>query len=633
MAIRQIQSNFTTGIIAPTLKGRIDLQQYYNAVAEAENVVINPHGGLKRRGGLLKIADTTEIGKLFAFEFSTTESYLLHIHASSIKVYKDDSLVHTISSLPVTFTQVQLDEMDIVQSADTMIIVHEDFSPIEVKRQGSDTSWATTSITLDKIPLFDFNSGNIGYRDYFTADGTQKDFYLISTTKPFVVEIDGVIKTRTSDFTWDEDTKSISMTPTPTSGQIVTITSGEGTIEDTSYPFESVWSATKGYPKTATFHQNRLWFGGSKSRINTVWGSVLNNYYCFDIGNGEADDAISDTLSADQYNGITNIVSSQKLTVLTNGGEWINNTDVLTPENSAWSRQTSYGAIRLSPVVLDGSVYYIDRFKKNLRAIQYSFDQDTYKSTPISILSSHLLSGVSDISVKTGGETDISNLIFAINSSGSTIVYNTLRDQNISGFTKWTTAGIMKKVCVVLDDIYFIVTRDEGTYIEKIDNSLYLDHAITSTSTDTIAIDLELQNADAIQIVADGSLQQNTVATGTNAVCDRIGDSVYTGLKYAVKIKTLPFALNTNFDGNIANTKKRISRVMLNVYNTKGLYIDGSFVPTRRFDISSFNEDSPSVTGVIDSYRLGYNRISQIEITQEEPTPMELLEADLEVVV
>jgi len=48
---RFIQSTFVSGALSPLLKGRIDLQQYYQGAETAKNVVIVPQGGLKRRAG------------------------------------------------------------------------------------------------------------------------------------------------------------------------------------------------------------------------------------------------------------------------------------------------------------------------------------------------------------------------------------------------------------------------------------------------------------------------------------------------------------------------------------------------------------------------------------------------------
>ena len=52
-----VQSNFTSGEVDPKLNARIDLQQYYNALDTAQNVTIQPQGGIKRRDGSEFISD------------------------------------------------------------------------------------------------------------------------------------------------------------------------------------------------------------------------------------------------------------------------------------------------------------------------------------------------------------------------------------------------------------------------------------------------------------------------------------------------------------------------------------------------------------------------------------------------
>jgi hypothetical protein len=52
-----VQSNFTTGEIDPKIKSRVDLQQYYNGLDVAQNVTIQPQGGIQRRNGSEFVAD------------------------------------------------------------------------------------------------------------------------------------------------------------------------------------------------------------------------------------------------------------------------------------------------------------------------------------------------------------------------------------------------------------------------------------------------------------------------------------------------------------------------------------------------------------------------------------------------
>ena len=49
-----------------------------------------------------------------------------------------------------------LPEMNWVQSADTVIVVHEDLPPTKIVRGASDSSWTASTIAFDHIPKYQF---------------------------------------------------------------------------------------------------------------------------------------------------------------------------------------------------------------------------------------------------------------------------------------------------------------------------------------------------------------------------------------------------------------------------------------------------------------------------------------------
>ena len=54
---------------------------------------------------------------------------------------------------------------------------------------------------------------------------------------------------------------------------------------------EQSYSAIRGFPAAVTFHQNRLWFGGTLAQPDGIWGSKSGQYYNFDTG--DASDNLS----------------------------------------------------------------------------------------------------------------------------------------------------------------------------------------------------------------------------------------------------------------------------------------------------------------------------------------------------
>lgn len=553
-----LQNSLITGVVAPTLYGRIDLEKYYSGLDTADNVIIMPHGGVERRPGLRYVTSVSTGSRLFSFEFDVYQNYILVLSLAEIKIYKpgDSTLLKTLTW---TVTQKQLNEMDIIQSADTVIIVHEDFKPKKIMREGSNTSWSLADIALTNIPKFKY-------------DGSTN---------------------------------------------------------------EDVWSAARGWVRTATFHQGRLWFGGSKSKPTSVWASKVNDFFNFDDGGVDVkdNDGIFDVLDTDQYNAINNIVSGTKLQILTASGEFVNTADIITPKSSAWARYTGYGAKRLKPVNLDGSTFFMDKFGKTVRALIYDFEEGGYTTPPISILAEHIINEVQDLDMVRGSSISVSNLLYLVNLDGTVAVFNTMRKENIAGWTRWTTQGKFKRVTVTNSVVSFIVERDGVEYLEVLDRSVLLDHSFKASNTDRVEVD-ELLASKEIRVVADGITQLATSVerNGANvpyAVADQESLDVYAGLNYDVRIKTLPAALATR-DGNKVYSTKRITKVTSNVYQTRGMYINDIIVTNRKFG-QKLDEVFAPFTGLVSTYLLGYNSTNQIEITQKNPDPLTILALDLEI--
>ena len=56
-----LQNSFVSGELSGIVKGRTDLDQYYQGLSVAENVVTIPQGGVKRRPGTQFIAEPTPV--------------------------------------------------------------------------------------------------------------------------------------------------------------------------------------------------------------------------------------------------------------------------------------------------------------------------------------------------------------------------------------------------------------------------------------------------------------------------------------------------------------------------------------------------------------------------------------------
>jgi hypothetical protein len=654
-----MQTNFTSGELDPLLRARIDLKATYNnALEKATNVVCQPQGGITRRSGtrfLLALPNTsTESAgngsRLVPFEFSTNDSYMLCFTHNRMYVFKNGALVTNINAsgndyLALTLPASALNEMCWTQSADTLIVVQEDIEPIKIVRGASDATWTASALSFDSTPKYAFtltttnpaatltpsavsgkvtltasasvfNSGHVGQYINASPQGRAKIIQYISGTVVNVV----------TEF------------PFFSTGVIA---SGSWSLE-TGY--EAVWSSTKGYPRTVTFHQGRLFFGGSKSRPSTVWGSKVGLFFDFEATEGFDDDAVEATLDTNTYNAITDIISTKDLQVFTTGGEFFvpqQGLEPITPSAffmSAAGRSGSKPGVRVQQ--LESGVLFIHRQGKMLSEVSYNDTQLTYVTSKISLLSGHLLKNPKRMALRRAINTDENDLLFIVNATDGTMAaYSLIRSQNVIAPTEFiTTGGEFLEVGIDIDDIYSIVKRTiDGTveyYVEKFEQDLLTDCAITGGAVSSItASHLALKE---VNLLLDGLVQANrTVAEDGTVTMPRPSTSSYeVGLPIAVEARTMPIEISLQ-SGPRIGFKKRVVEVNAMVLETQHMKINGIEVPFRTFDtMGVLDADIPEFTGTkVVHGILGYSNESKITVTQSYPLKLTLLGMEYKVAV
>ena len=146
---------------------------------------------------------------------------------------------------------------------------------------------------------------------------------------------------------------------------------------ESEHGYEDVWSNTRGWPKSATFHEGRLYFGGSKSRPNTIWGSKSIDFFNFNPGSGLDDESVEATINTNQLNSIVNVVAGADLRIFTTGGEFvvIQSEDApVTPADFLIRPQTRLGSKPGVPIEdLNGASVFVQRQGKSVNAFTILF--------------------------------------------------------------------------------------------------------------------------------------------------------------------------------------------------------------------------------------------------------------------
>jgi hypothetical protein len=400
--------------------------------------------------------------------------------------------------------------------------------------------------------------------------------------------------------------------------------------------YENVWSAGKGWPRTVTFHQGRLYFGGSKSRPSTVWGSKVGIFFDFEGTEGLDDDSVEATLDTNTFNAITDIISGRDLMIFTTGGEFYvpqQGLEPITPTSffvSTTGRAGSKQGIRVQQ--LESGVLFIQRQGKILSEIAYSDTQLTYLTSKISLLSGHLLKNPTRMALRRAVDTDENDLLLITNSTDGTIAaYSIMRSQNVIAPSEFVTAGgEFLDVGVDITTIYTVVKRTiSGVaqyYVERFDSTLLTDSAVTGGVSSTASMSHVVGKE--VNILLDGIVQANqTVPGGGTVTFPRASTSSYeVGLPITVQATTMPIDLKIQ-SGTRLGFKKRIVEVNALVYETQNMVINGTEVPFRSFDtVSTLDADVPDYTGTKVLHGiLGYSNEAKITITQNAPLKLTLL--------
>ena len=404
---------------------------------------------------------------------------------------------------------------------------------------------------------------------------------------------------------------------------------------ESEHGYEDVWSTTRGWPKSAAFHEGRLYFGGSKSRPNTVWGSGVINYFDFNVGTGLDDESVEATINTNQLNSIVNLFSGNDFRIFTTGGEFVvlqASNDPITPANFFVRPQTRLGSKAGIPVEdLNGASVFIQRQGKSLNAFQYGDTTASYQIQNISALSSHLLKGPIDMAARRAASTDESDRLFVVNGDDGTMaVYSILVGQNVIAPSRFSTDGSFVAVAVEVADVYVIVKRIINGVtkymLEKFDSDLTLDSSRTGGAASSVNM-TQLQG-ETVQIVRDGVVEAEQVVPAspyTITFATAATSSYEVGLNYTVTARTMP-AEPVLASGSVQGFKKRIVQVDAIVNNTQAMTINNKQVSFRAFGEDVLDTAVVPFTGIKTVHGLlGYSGTGQITITQTVPLKMIVL--------
>ena len=149
-----IQNQFTRGELSPRMRGRIDLEPYYQGAETLANVLPLPHGGIGGSPGLRYVAAATSAVNdphLLPFVFNVSDAYVLEFCINSLRFFRNQGQI-VANDITATISNGTFDS-NITgwteQSTGAATIAHDAAnSRLQLNGNGSDVAIAEQAITI-----------------------------------------------------------------------------------------------------------------------------------------------------------------------------------------------------------------------------------------------------------------------------------------------------------------------------------------------------------------------------------------------------------------------------------------------------------------------------------------------------
>jgi hypothetical protein len=423
-----------------------------------------------------------------------------------------------------------------------------------------------------------------------------------------------------------------------------------------------VWSDKLGYPRTGTFHDQRLMVAGSRHNPQTIWGSKVGRKMAFTLGPND-DDALSYTLAGNdnQVNLINYLASAKDLVALSFGGEYALRGGVekpITPTNISAKMQTGYGSQQVRPVTVGRDVLFFQRGGRKLRSFAYSFQDDGYSANDMTTLAEHVTeTGIVEMALQQIPEP----VLWLVLANGKLVSCTLDKSLDIIAWNPHDTDGAFESVAVIPhgdeEQVWFIVRRNIGgeikRYVERLQSNWFplatdaeADLTATPPVTSSFSWGYTLDCAKAfsfdpaqttitgldhlegktVQVIADGAQLSQRMVAGGEITIERAANTVLVGLMFSPSMRLLPPEVSSS-NGTIQGNAISVHEVIVKLYKTIGCTLNGDEIALNRSIAPSLIDAAPVLfSGDARESRLGWsNSDNEITIGQANPFPFHVL--------
>ena len=589
---RNFKQAFSGGEISPEMFGRIADNKFQQGAATMRNFVAKPQGPAQNRPGFAfvrEVKDSTKSTRLLSFTFNTTQTMVLEFGdqyfrfhtqgqtlfytngaawsgsttyaVGDIALYNGVNyycvVAHTNSTpphsswyamptspnvyeIPHPYLEAELFDVNYVQSADVITLVHPNHAPRELRRLGA-TQW--------ELRVIDFGSPlapptNVSSSMYIpSSTSTSTDTYVAHEYVVTAVKANLVDESNQSSATnvnnnifvtgakntisWNAVTGASRYRVYKQQGGIYGFlgeTTGTSLVDDNIAPdfsktppiHENDFVGSGNYPGAVSYFEQRRVFAGTNNAPQNIWmtksGTESNMSFGIPIRD---DDRIEFRVAAREANTIRHIVPLTNLLMLTGSAEWrvtSVNSDAITPTSISVKPQSYVGANNAQPVIVNNSLVYAAARGGHIRELGYNWQANGFITGDLSLRAPHLFDNFTIIDMALS-KSPIP-IVWQVSSSGKLLGLTYVPEQQIGAWHQHDTDGTFESVACVSegnDDVtYCIIKRTingaSKRYVERMGTRLF------ATQRDNFFVD-----AGATYNGTNTNTGQNvTISAGTN---------------------------------------------------------------------------------------------------------------------
>ena len=684
-----IQTNFTAGQLSARVHGRVDVNKYKNGLKIQKNAYSLPHGGVVRRGGFNYVAEAKgtasgselvvngtfasdisgwtdkSVGSGSSIAHATNLMNIVSVDADNYGWAEDQITTvagrRYVMSFIIGTGAINLqigtttEGVDILASTSYAVGTHTiEFIALSTSTfigfnhtTGATHTLDTVSVKVatqdEKIRLvrFEFSVtqayilefGNLYLRVYKDNGQIQTGGAPVEIVTPFTTaQLFDLYFAQSADTLYIAHPSHAPRKLTRTSDIAWTL----ATLSFTSPPSDFVAGAGD-YPRCVTFFEERLYWAGTDNKPQTIWASKSGDFLNMDQGTGIDDESIAFTLATDDVNVIRWLKASDVLLIGTVGGEFKlhGSGNPVTPSNVRVVQETKYGSSTVTPITSGRAVIFNQRATKKLRQMIFDLNVEGFVAPDLTILAEDITGdGITHMAY----QQEPDSVVWAVRDDGVLLGLTYQRDQQVVAWHQHPIGGTntaVESVAVIpsadgkSDELWASIKRTIAGVtvrtIEYLNDSIYVDSGLEYSGSPTATLSgLGHLEGQTVQILGDGAVFPDQVVSGGSVTLSDTVSTASIGLAYTTELVTLAPELPQP-DGSSFGKKKAWNRIILNLYETLGISVNGKQLVFRS-GADPMDSSPPAFTGQFDITNLGWKQDdSSITIKQEQPMGMTLI--------